>query len=350
MPPLGAQMYQPVSAFFDSTASVTPGQLTNAAMTALGPARSSTGGSAAVVAGYIVLTNQSQLSVNKAGMAAYHRSTDANYSLTARTPDGHGSGWAAADEHDWSKIDPQQVSARAIEKALRSRDAAAIEPGRYTVILEPQAVGDLVQLLDGYLGAREADEGRSPFTRSRGGSKIGEKVADARVTLTSDPADPLLLSAPFDSEGFPLIRRTWIKNGVLSEMYYTRFWAKKQGKQPTGQMTTLKLEGGSTSVEDMIKSTDRGILVTRLWYLREVDPRTALFTGLTRDGTFLIEHGAVTRPVKNFRFNESPVFLLNNIEAIGPAVRLAGTEEGGDVAMPTIKAHDFNFTSLSDAV
>jgi predicted Zn-dependent protease len=110
------------------------------------------------------------------------------------------------------------------------------------------------------------------------------------------------------------------------------------------------LEGGTTSVDDMIKSTARGILVTRLWYLRPVDPRTILFTGLTRDGTFLIENGKISKSIKNFRFNESPLFLLSNLEALGPAVRIGGTEQGGPVVMPTIKAKDFNFTSLSDAV
>jgi len=350
MPPLGSQSYQTVPAYFESTASVTPEQRAQAALVALQPARSATGAGALVAAGYIVVSNQATLSANKAGMSAYHRSTAANFTLTVRTADGLGSGWAGADEHDWTKIDAQAVTQRAIEKARRSRNAVAVEPGRYTVILEAQAVGDLVQLLGFSLDARQADEGRSPFANPSGGSKVGQKVADSRVTLVSDPADQQLLSAPFDQEGFPRSRRAWVQDGVLTNLSYTRYWARKQGKQPTGGPNALKLEGGSSSVADMIKGTDRGILVTRFWYLRAVDPRTALFTGLTRDGTFLIEHGEISHPVKNFRFNDSPIFLLNNVDAIGPCVRLAGTEAGGDVAMPTIKAHDFNFTSLSDAV
>jgi predicted Zn-dependent protease len=142
----------------------------------------------------------------------------------------------------------------------------------------------------------------------------------------------------------------WVENGVLKQLFYTRFWGQKQGKQPTGFPSSIKLTGGTTSMDDMIKSTPRGILVTRLWYLRPVDPRTILFTGLTRDGTFLIENGKITKAIKNFRFNESPLFLLSNLEAIGPAVRIGGTEQGGPVVMPPIKAKDFNFTSLSDAV
>ncbi len=363
MPPVGAQTYESIMAFFEATADVTPEQRAQAALLALQPARAAKGQDALVAAGYIVVTNEATLSANKAGMSGFHRSTNANYTLTVRTADGSGSGWAGADEREWGKIDPADVTQRAMEKARRSRNAVAVEPGRYTVILEAQAVGDLVQLLGGSLNARQADEGRSPFTNPSGGNKIGQKVVDARVTLLSDPADPQLLAAPFDREGLARPRVVWIQDGVLTNLSYSRFWAQKQDKQPTGGANPgaggggpfgggrpIKLDGGPTSVADMIKGTDRGILVTRFWYLRPVDPRTALFTGLTRDGTFLIEHGEISHPVKNFRFNDSPIFLLNNVDALGPSVRLGGTEAGGDIAMPAIKAHDFNFTSLSDAV
>jgi predicted Zn-dependent protease len=218
------------------------------------------------------------------------------------------------------------------------------------VILEPQAVGDLVQLLIGYIAARTADEGRSPFVKAGGGNKLGEKIMDSRVTIFSDPSDPQLAGQPFDGEGLPLGRQVWVENGVLKQLYYSRFWAKKQNKTATGFPTTVKMLGGPTTTEQMIASTPRGLLITRLWYLREVDPRTALYTGLTRDGVFLIEDGRIKQAVRNFRFNESPLFMLNNIDAIGPAQRLAGTEGGGDIVMPTVKARDFNFTSLSDAV
>jgi predicted Zn-dependent protease len=350
MPPLGPQQYPTVDAYFEATASVTPEQRARAALTALQPARASSGADASVAAGYIIVMSSATLLANKAGLNAYHRATDANYTLTVRTADGTGSGWAGADERDWGKIDGGAIAGHELEKARRSRAAVAAEPGRYTVVLEPQAVGDLVQLLNFFLDARQADEGRSPFTSPSGGSKIGQKVADASVTLLSDPADPQLLAAPFDGEGYPLTRQVWIDKGVLTNLSYSRFWAKKQGKPFAGNRNSIKLAGGSSTLEDMIKSTERGVLVTRLWYLRPVDPRTALFTGLTRDGTYLIEHGAVTHPVKNFRFNDSPIFLLNNVEAMSAPVRLAGTEAGGDVAMPAVKAHDFNFTSLSDAV
>lgn len=347
MPPLTAQQYVNVDAWFDSTANLTPEDRAKAALTALGPARAAKDLKAA---GFLITRMSVSVVANNTGVFGYYPSTDANYTLTIRTSDGAGSGWAAADERDWSKIDFDAVAKRAIEKARSSRAAVAIEPGRYTVILEPQAVGDLVQLLSSYIDARRADEGRSPFVKPGGGNKIGEKVMDQRVTIVSDPQDPQLLAQPYDGGGLPLGRQVWVENGMLKQLAYSRFWAKKMGKTPTGNPGSIKMMGGSATLDDMVKGTDRGILLTRLWYLREVDPRTALYTGLTRDGTFLIENGKITRPIRNFRFNESPLFMLNNLEALGPSERLAGTERGGDIAMPAIKVKDFNFTSLSDAV
>jgi predicted Zn-dependent protease len=347
MPPLGPQTYVPVNGWFESTANLSAGDRAKAALTALEPARKAGDLRAA---GFIICNASAGALGNNTGLFAYHRETNANYTLTVRSTDGTGSGWAGAEHPDWSQLDFNALSTHAIEKARLSRNPVAIEPGKYTVILEPQAVGDLVQLITNYGAARQADEGRSPFSKPGGGNKVGEKIVDSRVTLFSDPADPQLLSQPFDFQGFPLSRQVWIENGSLKQLAYSRFWAKKQGKTPTGNPTSIKMQGGTTSLDQMIKSTPRGVLVTRLWYLREVDPRTILYTGLTRDGTFLIENGKITKAIKNFRFNESPLFMLNNIEAIGPSVRLAGTEQGGAVVMPPIKVHDFNFTSLSDAV
>jgi len=347
MPQLGAQQYTPVNAFFESTANLSADDRARAALTALEIARKSGDLKAA---GYLVTTAGALAIGNSTGMFAYHRSTNANYSLTVRTTDGTGSGWAAADHADWAQLDARGVAERASEKARLSRNPVAIEPGRYTVILEPQAVGDLVQLISNYADARSADEGRSPFVKQGGGNKVGEKIVDERVTLFSDPADPQLLGRPWDFEGMPLGRQVWVDGGKLSQLIYSRFWAKKQGKTPTGGPSTFKMAGGTQSIDELVAGTTRGILVTRLWYLREVDPRTILYTGLTRDGTFLVENGKVTKALRNFRFNESPLFVLNNIEALGRAERLAGTEQGGDVVMPALRARDFNFTSLSEAV
>ncbi|MEO8577474.1 MAG: TldD/PmbA family protein [Gemmatimonadales bacterium] len=347
MPDLGPQSIKVVDATFDSVEKLEASDLAKAALTALEPARKA---GDLTAAGYLVVNTSTNALGNKEKLFAYHKSTNANYTITVRTTDGTGSGWAGAESPDWKKLDVGTVSSRAIAKARLSRNPVAIEPGKYTVILEPQAVGDLVQLIGFYADARSSDEGRSPFTKQGGGNKLGEKIVDARITITADPFDPMILSQPWDGDGLPLGRQVFVDKGVLKELYYSRFWAKKMNKQPTGAPTSFIMSGGTTSLDDMIKSTARGILVTRLWYLREVDPRTILYTGLTRDGTFLIENGKISKAIKNFRFNDSPLFMLNNLEAIGPAVRLAGTEAGGAVVVPPIKVKDFNFTSLSDAV
>jgi predicted Zn-dependent protease len=347
MPNLGPQNIRSVTAAFPGTETLDSTALAQAAMTALEPSRRAGDLSAA---GYLVVNTATNALGNNDKLFAYHKATNANYTVTVRTTDGTGSGWAGAEHPDWRQLDIAAVSARAIDKARLSRNPVAIEPGRYTVILEPQAVGDLVQLMGFYADARSSDEGRSPFTKQGGGNKIGEKIVDPRISIVADPFDPMVLSQPWDGDGLPLGKQTFIEKGVLRELYYSRFWAKKMNKQPTGAPTSFIMTGGTTSVEDMIKSTPRGILVTRLWYLREVDPRTILYTGLTRDGTFLIENGKISKAIKNFRFNDSPLFMLNNVEALGRPVRLAGTEAGGAVVVPPIKVRDFNFTSLSDAV
>lgn len=347
MPLLGPQTYVPVSSYFTSTAELAPADRAQAAMTALEVTRASGN---LLASGFIVTQASASALANSAGLYAYDRTTTANYTLTVRTTDGTGSGWAGADNPDWAKLDFRAVSTNAIEKARASRNPVAIEPGRYTTILEPQAVGDLTQLLLFNLSARSADEGRSAFAKEGGGNKVGQKILDERISMISDPQDPQLLARPFDGEGLPLNRQVWIENGVLKELNYSRYWAKKMGKTPTGGPSSCLVPGGNTSVAEMIAGTQRGVLLTRLWYLRQVDPRTILYTGLTRDGTFLIEDGKISKAIQNFRFNESPLFMLNSVEAMGPAQRLAGTESGGDVAMPALKVRDFSFTSLSEAV
>ena len=275
-----------------------------------------------------------------------------------RTSGGTGGGWIGADDNGCAKSDFRGIATRAIEKSRASRNPQAIEPGRYTVIFEPQAVSDLIGSVRGAMNARAAEEGRSPFSvrgPNGNGTKLGERIMDARVTLLTDPADPQLLGAPFDGDGLPQGRQVWVENGVLKQLAYTRFWAQRKGVAPTGGGGGgfgggggggLKMMGGDSSIEAMIAGTERAVLVTRLWYLRPIDNRTLVYTGLTRDGTFLVENGKVARSIKNFRFNDSPLFLLNNLEAVGQSVRVA---EGGAV-VPALKARDFSFTSLSDAV
>ena len=347
MPLLPPQEYQSVEAYFPSVANMTADERAKVALTALGPARAA---GELTVAGFLQNGVGITAFGTSSGLFAYHRATNTTYTVTARTRDGTGSGWAGAEHNDAQQVDYAAVSARAIDKARLSRNPVAVEPGRYTVVMEPQAVGDLCQLIGFYADARATDEGRSPFVKQGGGTKIGEKIMDERVSIYADPADPMVRAQPFDNSGLPLGRQVLVENGVLKTLYYSRFWAKKKGVEPTGAPTSFLMSGGDSSLEAMIASTPRGILVTRLWYLREVDPRTILYTGLTRDGTFLIENGKVTKAVKNFRFNDSPLFMLNNLEQLGRPQRLAGTEAGGAVVVPPIKVRDFNFTSLSDAI
>jgi predicted Zn-dependent protease len=347
MPALPAQQYSTPQAFFTSVSDLSAGARAEAARVAIDLAKA---GNDLKAAGFIQADASANALGNNKGLFAYYPETSVNYTLTVRTNDGTGSGWAGVDERDWNDVDFRSVAETAIRKARLSQNPVAIEPGRYTVILEPQAVADLVSLLAFSLDARSADEGRSAFSKQGGGTKTGDKIVDERVTIISDPMDPALLSQPFDGQGLPLGRQVWVENGVLKNLFYSRFWAQKQGKPVTGFPTSVKMLGGSASVDEMIASTPRGVLVTRLWYLRQVDPRTILFTGLTRDGTFLVENGKISKSVRNFRFNESPLFMLNNVEMLGRPVRIAGAEGGGSMAMPALKVRDFNFTSLSEAV
>jgi predicted Zn-dependent protease len=313
------------------------------------------GGGKIFVAGFLNAYVTDVAVATSRGLFAYHRTTEAQLSATARTLDGTGSGWASAGSHDWGKVDPAAIGRVAALKAQSSRNPQAIEPGLYTAVLEPQAVNDLVPLLANTLLARNADEGRSALSKPGGGTRIGERIVDERVSLYSDPGDPNLLGMPFDVEGLPLRRTMWIEKGVLRNLSYTRFWAQKQGVQPTGTETYngehnvlgggLTLAGGTTTAEELVAGCERGVLVTHFFYIRSLEPRTVLYTGLTRDGAFLIEKGKVTRPLKNFRWNESPLLMLNRLEDIGRSEAVAAGRR-----MPALRIKDFNFASSSDAV
>ena len=349
MPELGPQQYREPSGWSEQTAALDAMGRAAMVRAITEPARAASLQST----GYVETEAASLAVANSKGLFAYARGTGAALTTTVRTPDGTGSGWAGSASHDVSRIDATALGTRAIEKAQRSRTPVAIEPGRYTVVLEPTAVGNLVQLIAFALNARNADEGRSFFAKQGGGNKVGQKVVDERVTLVSDPYDPGAPGAPFTGEGLPIAPTTWIENGVVRNLSYDRYWAQRQNVVPTPFGGTLRMSGGDATLEEMIASTDRGLLVTRFWYIRPVDPRTILYTGLTRDGTFLIENGKITRAVKNLRYNESPIFMLNNIEMMGRPMRVSASESGSPgvaVVVPPLKVRDFTFTSLSDAV
>jgi predicted Zn-dependent protease len=346
---LEAQAYMDVQGFFPATAAVTPEERVRAVMRVAGPAAERN----LLSTGFLSHSASSRAVANTRGLFAYARGTGANFTTTVRTPDGTGSGWAGTGANDWGELDFGRLAETAIGKAELSRNPRAVEPGRWTVILEPTAVANMVGLMMGQLGARAADEGRSFFSQRGGGNRIGERFVDERVTIVTDPADPRTIAFPFDSEGMPNRPMRWVEDGVLQNLNYNRFWAARNQVEPTPSPAAYMMAGGDATMDEMIRSTDRGLLVTRLWYIRSVDPRTILFTGLTRDGTFLIENGRITSAVKNLRWNESPIFLLNNIEMMGRPVRVTTSESGSigaSVMVPPIKARDFTFTSLSDAV
>jgi predicted Zn-dependent protease len=350
MPELGPQTYASINAYIEDTANLTPVARAGAVRRAV----EGTGGQT-FSAGFLDARAVAVAVATSNGLFAYHRMTDADFSMTARTPDGTGSGWARSGSRDWGQIDPVAIGRIAARKAQASRNPQAIDPGLYTAVLEPQAVNDLVPLLAGALNARNADEGRSPFSKPGGGTRVGEKVVDERVTLYTDPGDPELLGMPFEIEGLPIRRTVWIEKGVLRNLAYTRFWAQKQGAQPTGttiynnsSIVTgggLKLVGGTKTTDELVAGCKYGILITHFFYIRYLEPRTVLHTGLTRDGAFLIENGKVTRPLKNFRWNESPLLMLNRLEDIGRTEPVAAGRR-----MPALRIRDFNFASLSDAV
>jgi predicted Zn-dependent protease len=200
---------------------------------------------------------------------------------------------------------------------------------------------------------RTADEGRSYFSKTGGGNRIGEKVFDDRINIYSDPAYRDAETSPFNSSGQPINRQDWIRSGTVEDLSRSRFWAGQLGQEPLPGPSNLIMAGGNDSLEEMITSTKRGVLLTRFWYIRGLNPRIISYTGLTRDGTFLIEDGKITRPVTNFRFNQSLVEMLQNIEMVGPSVRVSASENSSvstPIVVPALKVRNFNLSSVSDAI
>ncbi len=333
-------------AWVDATAAVSPAFRTEAAAHSIEKAKAS----GCVAAGYLTDSATWRALLNSRGTFGYFADTGATYSVTARTESGDGSGWGGQDMNDIARLDPEGTAGIASEKAAASRNVRALEPGKYTVILEPAASVDLVQQLVLDNSARAAEEGRSFLSKPGGGTKAGQKLLDERVTIYSDPASADVPCAPWDDEGLARTRTVWIDQGIVRTLGYTRYWAKKQGRTPVAVPGNWVMEGGDQSLEDLIRGTERGVLVTRTWYLRTVDPQTLLYTGLTRDGTFYVERGRIAYAIKNFRFNESPVIMLNNLDALGRPVRVQSAQTQGRVILPPMRIRDFTFSSLSDAV
>lgn len=343
---LGPQTYLKSSGYFASTANTTPDARAEAVAKSLELTRAAK----LTAAGFMEDYYGYQAMMNSKGLFAYYPDTNVNFSLTVRTEDGKGSGYVIKGHSDIKQLDTAAATRIAMQKATASADAKALEPGKYTVILEPTAATVLLENLFFAMDARSADEGRSFLSKPGGKTKLGEKIVDPRVTIYSDPTNAELPASPWAGDGQAQKKISWIDKGVVTNMAYSRYWAQKQGKAPVPFPNNVIMAGGTASLEDMIKSTQRGILVTKLWYIRPVDPQTLLLTGLTRDGTFYIENGKIKHAVKNFRFNESPVIMLNNLETLGKPERVVSTESDSNYLIPPMKIREFTFSSLSDAV
>ncbi len=319
-------------------------------------------------AGYIGVSAHSRAVIDSDGGSRYFKWTFAQYSVTVRDPKGTGSGWAGIDSDDWMRIDGEVLSKVAMEKCLASRNPVRVEPGRYTAILEPQAVCDLTE---GLLFAlqrepNESDDPSFPFWRSPKVAMLGDKVIDERISISTDPMDPELGYPPWSAELSPwrvfndaIHPTTWIDHGILRNLSYGRDYAISQLGRNTGIGSwSFRMSGGTTTVEEMIATTKRGLLVTRLDRVQLMDSRSQLYKGYTRDGLWLIENGKISKACKNLLFSESPLFALNNIEQLGipkrvfrPPAPMSGTLVGPlGIIVPALKVQDFNFVALSDAV
>jgi predicted Zn-dependent protease len=345
MPPLEPQVYEPEGPLYDSGAAGIPASaLAQAAASAIAARRNHQ----VDIAGFTEAGSGFRAFCNSAGLFAYERGSRAKLTVTARHTRRAWSGWAGVSLTRFQALDPVALGERAVAKALFPGEAADLDPGSYTVILEPAASAELVQHLVRGMSARSADEGRSFLSKPGGGAKLGERLLSEAVTITSDPACSDAPDYLFGADGAPKRRTVWFERGVAKTMSYSRFWAQKMGCEPVPFAFHLSMAGGAVPVEDMIREVKRGILITRLWYVNIVDPRTLLCTGMTRDGNFLIENGKITRPALNLRFNESPLSALSKIEAVGPAEPAGGV--WGMVSAPPLLISEFNFSSRSSGI
>lgn len=346
MPLLGPQEFKESITYVPATAAMTPDTRAEAVAKSIKVSEDAK----LEAAGYIENSTNFVAIMNSKGLFCYNLNTDVIFSITMRNAEGTGSGYAARGYNDVGKLDTYAATKIAATKAAGSVGAKAIEPGKYTVILEPVAAAYMLENMFRGFDARSADEGRSFMSKPGGGNRLGDQLMDEKVTIYSDPFNPELPAATWSREGYPQEKITWVDKGKVTNLNYSRYWAGKKGVKPVPFPNNYIMEGGTASLEDLIKSTEKGILVSRLWYIRSVDPQTLLLTGLTRDGTFYIENGEIKFPIKNFRFNESPVIMLNNVEALGKTERSISVESYRSYLVPPMKVRDFTFTSSSDAV
>jgi predicted Zn-dependent protease len=346
LPVPGKQSYRKVERFARSTAALTPNDRARAVRRACDLAVKR-----GQVAAGIFASGESQTAMgNSRGLFATYRETHAEFSITMQ--ESPAASWAKVNAANVRDFDPQALAERASEKAHRATNAHELPPGRYTVILEPSAVLDIVGFLFYDFAATALADKRSCLN-----DRMGKQVFGKNISIVDDAYHPLQLGAPFDGEGMPREPVLLVDRGVPKNLVYSRASAKLAKKKPTGHGFMLPNEhgeapmnlvfsGGDASMEEMIASTERGLLVTRLWYIREVDPYEKIMTGMTRDGLFLVENGRVSSAVRNFRFNQSLLEMLRNVEMTGPAVRASG-EEAFEMVVPAMKVTDFHFSEVT---
>lgn len=345
MPSLQSQNYPVIRNFDDPTASARGDKLIPHVKAVIEGARRNT----LISSGFIQRSCNSIGVGNKTGLFGYHSYTDCTLTNTMRNKEGTSSGWSSQGSTSLRDLDGDAAARISIDKCMRGVDRKPLNPGKYTVVLEPAAVGDMIGWLGFSLSARRAEQGQSFLSQKGGGTRLDEKMFPEFITLESDPFSPKLPNIPWSPSLVPNERVAWIENGVVKNMYYDRFWASKAGKKPTPSATNMVLHGQDNSLDDLVKSVERGLLVTRFWYVRMVQPQTWQLTGISRDGLFLIENGKVTDPVTNFRWNESPVEVLQRTTKLGRSERVDSIDTGSTLAPPLVTT-DFDFTSVSDAV
>ncbi len=351
LPPLEPpQNYPAVNAHFGETAAFGPIERARAARQSMDICAKR----GLVGAGYLPRFDSFDAFGNSKGVFAFHRFTGVNFVLTVRTPDGRGSGYARDNGvRKVSDLNVVELTERACRKAEMSRRPHLLEPGEYAVIMEPVPAARYLSLLLGALDARAADEGRSFFSeKERDRNRLGQKLFGENITIRSNPRDPGLLATPIGSEGLPVEETTWIEKGVLKNLAYSRFWAARQQRRPTGFPAGVIWDGGTATVEDMIAATSRGLLISDFWYIRAVDPMKILYTGLTRNGLFLIENGKIAGAVNNFRWNDSPAVTLGHITHLGRpqrAMLYENFEDDGTALVPAFRAAKFTMSSISPA-
>jgi len=320
-------------------------------------------------AGYIPKAYQTTCLANSEGLFAYYQYAEAGFILTCRMPTGSGSGWSGiTGAKDLSQIDVAELTEIAANKALKSQKPRAIEPGRYTTIIEPRPAARLLSTMMGAFNAGGGGGGFGgggggfnfggigrPFVNADGTAKIGQKLFSDTFTLKSDIGNSILRQTPVMNDGAAAKPVTWVEKGVLKDLYYDAATARRQKVAPSAATPNMSLvvEGRNQSIDDMIKTTRRGLLVTFFWYLRPVDTLTLLNTGMTRDGLFLIENGEIAGPVQNFRWNDGPARAFNNLSMLGRAVPMHIGEAydfPGTALVPAMKIEDFRMTSISPAV